>query len=87
MCDAQKGLNASIDIYNYRCRDGYSFDPSHLAIPVFEMKDQAINYIMEQLAAAISNAEVTLRNAQEILLRLKRSLKVYQKYQLKHEAE
>ncbi len=44
-------------------------------------------HIVEQINADIQLTEVSLRNAQERLTKLQRSLKVYQKYQIKDETE
>ena len=40
---------------------------------------QAVEYVVGQLKADINGAEISLRNAQEHLARLRRSLKVYKK--------
>ena len=83
----QNGFHASIDIIIYRCEDGYTFDTTRLDLPVFSTRAQAIDYIVEQLKADIQLAEVSLRNAQEYLSRLQRTIKVYQKYQINDETE
>lgn len=81
------GFHTGISTSAYRCEDGYTFDTSRLFLPVFSTRAQAIDYIVEQLNADIQLAEVSLRNAQEHLSKLQRSLKVYQKYQIKDETE
>lgn len=81
------GFHTSISTSIYRCEDGYTFDTTHLDLPVFATRAQAIDYIVEHLNADIQLAKVSLRNAQEHLSTLQRSLKVYQKYQIKYETE
>ena len=81
------GFHAGIDIIIYCCEDGYTFDTTRLDLPVFSTMAQAIDYIVEHLNADIQLTKVTLRNAQERLTKLQRSLKVYQKYQIKDETE
>ena len=81
------GFHSGIDIIIYRCEDGYSFDTTRLDLPVFSTRAQAVDYIVEQLNADIQLAEVSLRNAQEHLSRLQRTIKVYQKYQINDETE
>lgn len=77
-------FRASIDTYCYHCEDGYTFDTLRLTQPVFETMTQAVEYIVSQLKADINWAEISLRNVQEHLARLQRSLKVYQKQLSKH---
>ena len=74
-----------IDTYCYYCEDGYKFDTLRLTQPIFETKTEAVGYVVEQLKTDINWAEISLRNAQEHLERLKRSLHVYQQYQHKDE--
>lgn len=81
------GFHTGISSSVYRCEDGYTFDTSRLFLPVFTTRAQAIDYIVEQLNADIQLAEVSLRNAQEHLSRLQRTIKVYQKYQIDDETE
>lgn len=73
------GLRSFFDTYYYHCEDGYKFDTFRLTQPIFETMIGAIEYVVSQLKADINWAEISLRNAQEHLARLQRSLKVYQK--------
>ena len=84
---SHKGFHTGISTSVYRCEDGYTFDTSRLFLPVFQARAQAVDYIVEQLKADIKLAEVSLRNAQEHLSRLQRTIKVYQKYQINDETE
>lgn len=81
------GFHTGICTSVYRCEDGYTFDTSRLFLPVFHTRAQAVDYIVEQFKTNIRLAEVSLRNAQEHLSRLQRTIKVYQKYQINDETE
>lgn len=81
------GFHTGISTRIYRCEDGYTFDTTLIDLPVFQSRSQAVDYIVEQLNADIQLAEVSLRNAQEHLSRLQRTIKVYQKYQINDETE
>lgn len=67
------------DTCYYHCEDGYRFDTLYLCQPIFESISDAVEYVVTQLQRDIKGAEVSLRNAQEHLNRLCRSLCVYQK--------
>ena len=73
------GFRAFFDTYYYHCEDGHTFDTLDLFLPVFGNKTDAVEYVIDQLQRDINGAEVSLRNAQEHLDRLHRSLNVYQK--------
>ena len=81
------GFHTGISNNVYRCEDGYAFETSSLFFPVFHARIQVVDYIGNQLNAEIQSTEVYLRNAQEHLLRLRRTIKVYQKYQINDETE
>lgn len=83
--EKQEGFRAFFDTYCYHCEDGYKFDSLRLTQPVFETMAQAVEYVVSQLKADINWAEISLKNAQEHLARLQRSLKVYQKQLSKHD--
>ena len=82
-----KKVLSNFETYSYLCEDGYRFDAFRLTLPIFETMAQAVEYVVGQLQNDINRAEVSLRNAQEHLNRLHRSLKVYQKYQQINETE
>ena len=75
----REGFRGFFDTYCYYCEDGYSFDTLRLIQPIFGTMTEAVEYVVSQLKADINGAEISLRNAQEHLTRLQRSLKVYQK--------
>ena len=77
--EKHEGLRSFFDTYYYHCEDGYKFDSLGLTQPIFETMTQAVEYVVGQLKADINGAEISLRNAQEHLARLRRSLKVYKK--------
>ena len=77
--EKHEGLRAFFDTYYYHCEDGYIFDSLRLTQPIFETMAQAVEYVVSQLKADINWAEISLRNAQEHLAQLQRSLQVYQK--------
>lgn len=81
------GFHTGISNSVYRCEDGYAFETSSLFFPVFHARIQVVDYIGNQLNAEIQSTEVYLRNAQEHLLRLRCTIKVYQKYQINDETE
>ena len=83
--EKHEGFRAFFDTYCYHCEDGYKFDSLRLTQPVFETMAQAVEYVVSQLKADINWAEISLKNAQEHLARLQRSLKVYQKQLSKHD--
>ena len=70
------GLRSFFDTFSYHCEDGYKFDSLGLTQPIFETMTQAVEYVVGQLKADINGAEISLRNAQEHLARLQRSLNV-----------
>ena len=77
----REGFRAFFDTYCYHCEDGYTFDTLLMTLPVFDSMAEAVAYVVCRLKADINGAEIALRNAQEHLSKLQRSLKVYQKYQ------
>lgn len=85
--EKHEGFRSFFDTYYYHCEDGYKFDTFRLTQPIFETMTEAIEYVVNQLKADINWAEITLRNAQEHLARLQRSLKVYQKQLDKHDLD
>lgn len=78
---------SKFETYSYLCEDGYRFDTFRLTLPIFGTMAQAVEYVVNQLQNDINRTEVSLRNAQEQLNRLHRSLIVYQKYQQINETE
>ena len=83
--EKHEGFRAFFDTYCYHCEDGYKFDSLRLNQPIFNTMTEAMEYVVSQMKADINWAEISLRNAQEHLARLQRSLKVYQKQLSKHD--
>ena len=79
------GFNSFFNHYVYHCEDGHQFETLNPSLPVFKTKEQAVEYVVKELQQDINGAEISLRNAQEHLEKLHRSLNVYQKIQLKNE--
>lgn len=78
--DRYEGFRSFFDTYYYHREDGYRFNTVSLFLPIFETRSEAVEYVVRQLQCDINGAEVALRNAQERLGQLQRSLKVYQKH-------